>query len=297
MTTELDVLTSDPSALPDVSDPVGYMATVLNRAVGWLKEAQSIDEVRNAKAIAVGYESVIREKEMAFDAQLSATEIVRRCERRIRELVRIGQESGEIKGRGAIGQTSGQLPRPVDDFFANNYEKEGIYAMTDGVSEEQFEEALQAAKAEGNLSRANVVRKVKPEKAAKPHLSVVPEPTEKPRNITPAEVDQIREMGSSGASSRQIASRLGRSEEVVREHAKRNNIEITADQFVLRTRRIDMNRVVGETVAHVEAAAMGLDVIDLSQVDPSLIEGWAHSLNASIIALTRLKKQLKEYNP
>jgi hypothetical protein len=30
--------------------------------------------VRSTRAIAVGYESVIREKELAFDARLSATE-------------------------------------------------------------------------------------------------------------------------------------------------------------------------------------------------------------------------------
>ena len=33
--------------------------------------------------------------------------------------------------------------------------------MTDGVTAEQFEKAIKSAKAEKNLSRANVVRKVK----------------------------------------------------------------------------------------------------------------------------------------
>lgn len=35
----------------------------------------------------------------------------------------------------------------------------GIYAMTDGVSDEQFEEAITEARDEGNMSRANVARK------------------------------------------------------------------------------------------------------------------------------------------
>jgi hypothetical protein len=76
------------------------MQTVLHRAKSWLDEAQNIDEVRNAKAVALGYETVIREKEMAFDAQLAATEIVRRCERRVGELVKTGQENGSIRKQG-----------------------------------------------------------------------------------------------------------------------------------------------------------------------------------------------------
>ena len=36
----------------------------------------------------------------------------------------------------------------------------GIYDMTDGVPDEKFEAAITEAKTEGNLSRANVVRKV-----------------------------------------------------------------------------------------------------------------------------------------
>jgi len=34
----------------------------------------------------------------------------------------------------------------------------GIYGLTDGVSDERFDEALTEAKDEGNLSRANVIR-------------------------------------------------------------------------------------------------------------------------------------------
>lgn len=37
----------------------------------------------------------------------------------------------------------------------------GIYDMTDDVSDEQFEEVLAEAKDEGNMSRSNVVRKIK----------------------------------------------------------------------------------------------------------------------------------------
>ncbi|MHB1733422.1 MAG: hypothetical protein ACYCU8_08200 [Ferrimicrobium acidiphilum] len=172
------------------TDPVGYMTTVLYRAKSWLAEAQSIDDVRHTKAIAVGYESVIREKEMAFDAQLSATEIVRRCERRVGELVRAGQEEGTVRppsqtvGRvrstvadsdDSYGNTRGyshhdkpteladEEPRTSPaEYFNTHKEQTDSYALAD-ASPEDFDQALEEAKAEGNLSRANVVRKVEGE--------------------------------------------------------------------------------------------------------------------------------------
>lgn len=163
-------------------DPVGYMSTVLHRAKSWLDEAQSIDDVRNAKAIAVGYENVIREKEMAFDAQLAATDIVRRCERRVGELVRQGQDEGTITRRGSVGALPG--PRSggqpgskrggdlvsTAEIFSNNAEREDSYRLAD-ASTEEFEQAIEEAKAEGNLSRANVVRKVKGETPKPPERS------------------------------------------------------------------------------------------------------------------------------
>jgi len=163
-----DLLPVVPESITDV-DPVDYMATVLNRAKGWLVEAQSIEAVRDAKAVALGYETVIREKELAFDAQLSATEIVRRCERRIGQLVHEGQERGEIAKRGDIGASqagalnAGHLLRPGE--VIGSASKQAVtetYTMAD-TPDEDFDEAIEEAKAEGNLSRANVVRKVKGE--------------------------------------------------------------------------------------------------------------------------------------
>ena len=63
--------------------------------------------------------------------------------------------------------------------------------MTDGVSDEQFEEALAEAKDEGNLSRANVARKAKAKTATDPKPADVandrdsastPKPVPKPAN-------------------------------------------------------------------------------------------------------------------
>jgi hypothetical protein len=48
----------------------------------------------------MGCESVLREKEVAIVARLAATEIVRRCERRVAVLVRQGQAEGRIRRQG-----------------------------------------------------------------------------------------------------------------------------------------------------------------------------------------------------
>ncbi len=162
-----DYLPIEPDATSLELDPVGYMATVLYRAKAWLQEAQNIDDVRSATAIAVGFESVIREKKMANDAQMAATEVVRRCDRRVGELVRARQEEGTVRPPKDIpardGRTHGYDPLPAPaEFFSTHKEQTDSYILA-GAGDEEFDQAIEEAKAEGNLSRANLVRKVKGE--------------------------------------------------------------------------------------------------------------------------------------
>lgn len=158
-----DLVQVEPDAQALDADPVGYMAVVLHRAKGWLAEAQSIDAVRDTKAIAVGYESVIREKELAFDAQLSATEIVRRCERRIGELVHEGQRDGSVLRTGEtlakhpLRHAGEDAPRRAREFFSNNQEWNETNVLA-RAPDEQFEAAVEEARTEGNLSRAIKLR-------------------------------------------------------------------------------------------------------------------------------------------
>jgi hypothetical protein len=93
-----------------------------------------------------------------------ATEIVRRCERRVGELVRKGQEEGTILTKGQ--QMSrvdplriGEVRRPheamgigVNDHVAQS----DAYAFAAAPAED-FDAAIEEARAEGNLSRAKVV--------------------------------------------------------------------------------------------------------------------------------------------
>jgi len=117
---------------------------------------------------------------LSKELQLDAQELVRRAERGVGKAIRQGQNEGTVetwsegRGRGGLvaqhghvsddsGYMSEAKTRPLDlasesDLSGNRC---GIYAMTDDVTDEQFEEAVTEAKAENNLSRANVVRKIK----------------------------------------------------------------------------------------------------------------------------------------
>jgi hypothetical protein len=169
-----------PPAEPDANtfgvDAVEHMAGVRHRAMGWLAETNDIDAVRDAKATFVCYEALIRENKLAFDAKLSATECVRRCERRIGELVKLGQEVGTIRSK------SHNRPRPTvhrgtidgraraSDYIPGGGKGYAEHRAMAGADDEQFEQAVEEAKAEGNLSRANVVRKLKGDDRPTPKL-------------------------------------------------------------------------------------------------------------------------------
>jgi hypothetical protein len=98
--------------------------------------------------------------------------ILRRAERGLGVAIRGGQSRGEVEtlaeARSRAGRKQGAdsaviKPKPTD--FADHSElsgaggRAGIYGVSDGISDGQFEEAISEAKAEGNLSRANVARK------------------------------------------------------------------------------------------------------------------------------------------
>ena len=140
--------------------------------------AQDLPGIAVAKQRAATIQEIAKQVRMGKDMQLNAAEFCRRAERGLGVAIRQGQASGtvetkvEASARGAATR-DGLLdketikPKPTD--FAKQselggnktYGDSGIYGLTDGVSDTQFDEALSEAKAEGNLSRANVSRKCK----------------------------------------------------------------------------------------------------------------------------------------
>jgi len=97
-------------------------------------------------------------------ARLAATEIVRRCERRVGELVKRGQGKGMIRKQGASRAGTTNMGTPMvstsEIFDGGQTTRTEHYALAE-PSPDDFNAAIEEAKSEGNLSRANVVRKVK----------------------------------------------------------------------------------------------------------------------------------------
>jgi hypothetical protein len=180
LSADLAVLAQDPSALDRAADPGQFVVLACERAKQWLTEALAHGEITQIVEIKSQAEAIrvyTAQKQIGKDAELAAAEVVRRAERGIGVAIRRGQEAGQIRARGEHERVVNQHGEcgPVHDkdrtspadFFSNKVEMTETYSVTDGVTDEQFDSALTEAKAEGNLSRRNVVRKVKGE-APKP---------------------------------------------------------------------------------------------------------------------------------
>lgn len=231
---------------------------MLSEARGWLAhavEATQPQAMADFKAVMSTIAEGTRQLGLAKDIQLDALEMVRRAERGLGVAIRDGQENGTVRKPGQHADAtyfdrwdgahrdaaSTILPSPTDyaqpGALSGKSGSDGIYDLTDGVSDEQFETALGDAKGEGNLSRANVVRKAKGEPA--------------------------------------------------RSTSKRH-------ELLHRSRRIDVNRVVGATVEQVaNPCPAGLFAeLDWTAVDHSKIGEWVESLTESISALRSLRTNL-----
>jgi hypothetical protein len=175
----------DSRAVEQAAEPGAYVVLSCERAKAWLTHALErgdIDQIVELRSQAEAIRVYTLQRDLGKDAELAAAEIVRRAERGIGVAIRKGQESGVIRSvadtrikhpapDGDPDGTPGDGKRSPAEFFPGAKTRNETYAMTDGVSDDQFEEAIEEAKEEGNLSRANVVRKVKgqPAKQADRH--------------------------------------------------------------------------------------------------------------------------------
>lgn len=149
-------------AIPDDLDEVvdaGAVIAILERAKVWLGQAVQIKDVVEVKARAKKLRGhAVR---LGENAEVAASEIIRRAERRLGQLVRKEQDDGTIRPSIHPAISYGDDRPSPQNFFGSHKDQTDSYAMTDGVSDEHFEGALTAARDEKNMSRANVVRKIR----------------------------------------------------------------------------------------------------------------------------------------
>ena len=268
---------------------------MLTEARAWLAhavESTGPQTIANFKAQMATVAEATKQLNLSKEIQLDALEMVRRAERGVGLAIRKGQAEGTIETEtearvraGAIRQQSVEnilvKTRPADiasqdDLRGNGA---GILHLADGVTDEQFDSALTEAKDEGNLSRANVVRKV--------------------RNIKDGTVEtrdqrakKIAELAASGHSTRQIAPLVGIGESAVANIVRDYGIHVPADALVKRTRRIRTPEVIENVIGTLDAATFSLGLINPSEVQGEQID----SLIQSISALRRAIHKIKESN-
>lgn len=281
------------SELATVDKSAVSVVSMLEHAKQWLATAVETTgpaEIAAAKAQIVAAETYAKELRLSKDIQLDAAEMVRRAEYALGKAIRKGQEDGAIaRGRGGNHGnqwTGGKTvdigsAKPIAEDFEPNFYANGsqLVHMIDGVEPDQFDAAIDSAKAEGNLSRANLVRKVKKESG----------PVTRDQRA-----DLIVDLANQGWSSRQMPSKVGVSEERVREIARSYGIDIPADKSIARTRRINSTDVVVNTATALEGLVSGVELIEYEAVDPEVASQWVDSLTDSIRALNRFVKQIKE---
>lgn len=234
------------------------------------------------KAWAATVAEMTRQKGLSKDIQMDAQEMVRRAERGIGQTVRNGQATGEIAPNGRPPETYPDRKSSSTDFLKPGNEMTETYSLTDDVSDEQFEKALTEGREEGNVSRANVIRKVQGKKLT--------------HDASLERRQLIRDLVARNNTSRQIAETLGMRGDSLGKLVKAMGLIVPADTVVgSRTRRIDPERVISETVAALEGVCSGVALLEpdqLTALDPDMAAQWSSSLADSIKSLNRLRKEL-----
>lgn len=153
----------------------------LTQCRDWLAtcvEMTGPEQIAAAKAEIATAAEATKQLGLSKEIQLDAREMVRRAEYALGKALRKGQAEGTIAPHGGtngfnkqeVEGSSSSLPRPLD--FGSRSEiygtqgshgsSPGALALADEIPHDaDFDAALADAKAEGNLSRANVARKAR----------------------------------------------------------------------------------------------------------------------------------------
>lgn len=163
-------------AMPSEQQAVA-ITSMLTEARSWLAhalESTGPETIANFKAQMATVAEATKQLGLSKEIQLDAQEMVRRAERGVGQAIRKGQAEGSILRRGehVSHRSEEQRPpvRPTDfgspsELYGNG-SSGGVIEFAD-THDDDFDAAIDEAKAEGNLSRANVARKAR-EKAGQP---------------------------------------------------------------------------------------------------------------------------------
>jgi hypothetical protein len=272
------------------------VTSYLQHARDWM--ARAVDEtgpeqIAAARAEIATAAEATKQLGLTKEIQDDAQEMVRRAEFTLNRSIRRGQADGSIMTPLEAKSHAGKVrqhgityaeqnpPKAKPTDFMERHEwnnTQGGISDLDAAPDE-FEAVLAEARAEGNLSRANVVRKIKGKSS----------PVTRDQRV-----DMIRDLADQGYSSPQIAAKTDVSAEYVRKIARECDIEIAADRVMGKTHKHKSNEIAANTVGALEGLAMGVALIDYADLDPTEKAAWADSLKHSLKVLNRFANQIKK---
>lgn len=288
--TDVALLDSLPKANQEI-----VVTQSLEQANQWIDRANlgqsTVYEIKDFNAFVATVTEAARQKELSGEIVLKAQKTQRRAEDALGRAVRRGQQSGDIadpssaasyreaKKRAGTTASNGDAVVSPGDFFAHSQEKSDLYAMAD-ADPADVADALDEAEEEGNLSRANVVRKIK----ALPTFAEAQ--SEKWQTIADLANDRL--------TSAQIAKKVGMSEKGMRKGAAQRGITFPADEVLGKTKRINGLDVLERIVASIEADESVLGLIEFESITPEQAAELLQRLTSPLRAINRMKNRLKE---
>ena len=254
--------------------------------------ASGPEAVASIKAEIATAAEATRQLGLSREIQTDAQEMVRRAEFTLGRAIRQGQTEGIVNSNGrppkTLTESKSFSPSTLMPGGTTTVE---TYAMAD-AGPEVFEAALAEAKTEGNVSRANVVRKIRQRTSCGPTPAPTPDVLPPARLEAADRIAMLRDLGGIGVSVEEIAARLGISEARVRQLAREHSIQITAMQGKRR------RPTFGVDVIHRATDTVDAATFSLGHVRPQGLgdEGLAalDSLSTSIDALRRAINQIRK---
>jgi hypothetical protein len=128
-------------------------------------ESVSLDDIDAVHALYLDGKNL--KVNLTHRGNLDAVETVRRVERALGTAIRAAQARGEMLAKNATN-TAAFKGRMVRELFSTSSEADHLYALVDGISDEQFEEAIRKCRANGGLSREKLEVQLKERQADTP---------------------------------------------------------------------------------------------------------------------------------
>lgn len=285
----VDIVTGEIVPVAPTAPNALAITSYLEQARQWLAtavEQTGPEQIAMAKAEIATAAEATKQLNLSKEIQLDAQEMVRRAEYALGKAIRKGQAEGSVTqsvrvtGGGPTRRVQNMNSSSPVEFIPHGQDRADIYQMVDNAAtDEEFDDALAEAKAEGNLSRANVVRKVRVNKSSEGRDE---------------RAELIADLAAEGYRTQQIAPKVGITEDAVRRICRDYGITVRADAVVGRARRLDSNRILSGAVESLEVTAFSLQQVNPLDLDQEAAQEWIDSLTESVSAIRKAIRTIKE---